>query len=208
VRLVCGARAERLTGRGLVDGVELQDGRRLEADLVVVGIGVRPSVGWLQDSGVLVDGRGVLCDAAGMTSMPNVVAVGDCSAWLDSRTGSHRREEHWTAARERGAIAAASLLGTGAAAPAGRAPYFWSDQFGVRLQFSGSRQADDLLVVEEGDPRDGAFLGVYRRQGRPVGVVALDAARSFSRWRRDLAALDAAVPADAATTATPVALPA
>lgn len=211
VRLVCGARVECLTGVGRVDGVELQDGRRLEADLVVVGIGVRPSVGWLQGSGVSVDGRGVLCDAAGRTSMPNVVAVGDCSTWLDSRTGSHRREEHWTAARERGAIAAASVLGTGTAGLVRRPPYFWSDQFGVRLQFAGSRQADDLFVVEEGDPRDGAFLGVYRRQGRPVAVVALDVCRSFNRWRRDLAALDAAEPAepvDLLVSATTVALPA
>jgi NADPH-dependent 2,4-dienoyl-CoA reductase/sulfur reductase-like enzyme len=190
VRLVAGTRVTKLVGAGSAEGVELHDGRRLAADLVVIGIGVRPAVEWLQGSGVQVDRRGVLCDAAGSSSVPNVVAVGDCSAWYDPHAGDHRREEHWTAARERAAVAAASLLG-GSAAPAARPPYFWSDQFGLRLQFAGRCRPDDVLTVEDGDPRRGGFLAVYRREGRPVGVVALDHSRSFMRRRRELAVLAA-----------------
>ena len=188
VRLLSGARVEGLVGPGAgrAEGVRLQDGRRLPADLVLLAIGVRPAVEWLHGSGLQVDRRGVLCDPAGVSSIPEIVAVGDCAAWYDAEDADFRREEHWTAARERAAVAVGSLLGSPPAAPA-RPPYFWSDQFGLRLQFTGRRRPGDDLVVEEGDPLDLDFLATYRREGRPVGVVALERGRSFTKWRRSLA---------------------
>ncbi|MFD2093790.1 NAD(P)/FAD-dependent oxidoreductase [Blastococcus deserti] len=188
VRLLSGARVESLVGSGAggVEGVQLQDGRRIPADLVLLAIGVRPAVDWLHGSGVQVDRRGVLCDGTGVSSIPDVVAVGDCSAWYDAEGADFRREEHWTAARERAAVAVGSLLG-GSAPASGRPPYFWSDQFGLRLQFAGRRRPGDDLVVEEGDPLDLDFLASYRREGQTVGVVAFDRARSFTKWRRGLA---------------------
>ena len=187
VRLHANARVAALvgTGTGGAEGVQLEDGRRIPADLVLLAIGVRPAVDWLSGSGVQLDRRGVLCDASGVSSLPNVVAVGDCSAWYDPEDADFRREEHWTAARERALVAATSLLG-GSAPPSGRPPYFWSDQFGLRLQFAGRRRTGDDLVVEEGDPRDLDFLASYRREGRPVGVVAFGRGRSFTKWRRAL----------------------
>ena len=189
VRLLSGTRVEALvgTGRGRAEGVQLQDGRRISADVILLAIGVRPAVDWLQGSGVQVDRRGVLCDGAGTSSIPNVVAVGDCSAWYDAEDADFRREEHWTAARERALVAAGSLLGRSAAVP-GRPPYFWSDQFRLKLQFAGRCRPGDELVVEEGDPSDLDFLASYRREGRPVAVVAFRHERSFARWRRTLAA--------------------
>lgn len=188
VRLLGGTRVEGLVGPGAgsADGVTLQDGARLPADLVLLAIGVRPAVEWLQRSGVQVDRRGVLCDAAGASSIPDVVAVGDCAAWYDAEAADFRREEHWTAARERAAVTVGSLMG-GSAPGSGRPPYFWSDQFGLRVQFTGRRRPGDDFVVEEGDPFDLDFLATYRREGRPVGVVAFDRGRSFTRWRRALA---------------------
>ena len=188
VRLRSGARVGALVGSGggRAEGVRLQDGTELPADLVLLAIGVRPAVEWLQGSGVEVDRRGVLCDGVGVSSIPHVVAVGDCSAWYDAEDADHRREEHWTAARERAVIAVGSLLGSSAPASR-RPPFFWSDQFGLRLQFTGRRRTGDDLVVEEGDLLDLDFLATYRREGRPVGVVAFERGRSFTTWRRSLA---------------------
>ena len=188
VRLLTSARVEALVGPGAghAEGVQLQGGLRLEADVVLLAIGVRPVVEWLHGSGVRVDRRGVLCDPFGGSSIPDVVAVGDCSAWYDVEDADHRREEHWTAVRERAAVAVGSLLG-GSVPASGRPPYFWSDQFGLRLQFTGRRRPGDALVVEEGALLDHDFLATYRREGRPVGVIALNQGRAFTKWRRALA---------------------
>lgn len=187
VRLVSGARVARLTGSGRVDGVELQDGRRLGADIVVIGIGVRPAVDWLTGSPVRFDGRGVLCDAGGLSSVPNVAAVGDCSAWFDPALGDHRCEEHWTPARTKAAGAVTSLLAGRTIVPQPRAAYFWSEQYGMQLQIAGRVEPGDELSVEEGTLEHGRFLAAYRRQGCLTAVVALDLSRSFTRWRRQVA---------------------
>ncbi|MGW7002463.1 NAD(P)/FAD-dependent oxidoreductase [Streptomyces sp. NPDC054933] len=188
VRLLCGVGVTALSGGRRVDAVVLDDGRRLPADTVVVGVGARPRVEWLAGSGVALR-DGVECDAAGGTSIPGVVAVGDCAAWYDPSAGAHRRVEHWTAARERPAAAAAALLSGGLAAPEPpRPPYFWSDQYGVRIQFAGHASGADSVTVEEGDPADRSFVAVYRCGGRPVAVLGVDRVRPFTRWRKRLAA--------------------
>lgn len=192
VRLLCGTGVRGITGPGRVEGVELLDGRVLPADLVLVGVGARPVVGWLASSGVTTTADGVVCDATGATSIPWVVAVGDCAAWYDEGLDAHHRVEHWTAARERASTAAACLLSGGTAAPPPARPaYFWSDQYGVRLQFAGHARAGDTVTVEEGSVEERSFLAVYRRDDRPVAVLALDRVRSFTRWRRQLAAVPA-----------------
>jgi len=184
VRLICGAAVRGLTGEGRVDGVLLDDGRRLDADVVLVGIGARPVVEWLDGSGVRL-GDGVVCDAGGATSVPGVVAVGDCAAWFDPALGAHLRVEHWTGAARRPATAAQTLLSGGAAVPDSLAPpYLWSDQYGMRVQFAGHTLPGDEVSVEEGDLASRRFLAVYRREGRTVAVLGVDQPRSFTRWRR------------------------
>ena len=132
----------------------LADGRRLEADVVVVGIGARPTVGWLEGSGLTVE-DGVVCDGRGATGTPGIVAVGDCARWHDERRGHPHRHEHWTSATEQAAVAAATLLG---AEPARglRAPYFWSDLFDTRLQVAGWPDEADRVTIEEGSLRGAA----------------------------------------------------
>lgn len=190
VVLHCGVGVRGLRGNGgRVSGVELADGRVLPADVVVAGVGVRPDTDWLSSSGVEVSPLGVLCDAGGATSLPGVVAVGDCSTWYDDELGAHRRVEHWTAARERGSTAAATLLSGGMTRPgAARPAYFWSDQYGVRVQFTGHALPTDTVTVEEGSVEERRFVAVYRRADRPVAVLALDQPRTFTQWRRRLAA--------------------
>ena len=132
-------------------------------------------------------GNGVLTDARGATNIPGVVAVGDCAAAWSVSAERHVRIEHWTNALEQPATAVATLLG--AAAPtATPVPYFWSDQYGARIQFAGSRREGDVVRVVEGSCADRSFLVVYERDGQPVAVLGMNQPRLFTRWRRQLRA--------------------
>lgn len=186
VRLLCGVGVKGLSGETRVDAVLLEDGRSVPADIVVVGVGARPCVEWLEGSGVALD-NGVKCGADGRTSLAGVVAVGDCANWYDPRVGSHRRVEHWTGALERPAAAVATLLAGGAVEPGvPRPPYFWSDQYGVKIQFAGSAAGADSVTVEEGASGDRNVLAVYRRADQPVAVLGMNQPRVFTRWRKRL----------------------
>ncbi len=188
VRLVCGAGVKGLSGETRVTAVLLEDGRSIPADIVVVGVGARPCVEWLEGSGIALD-NGVKCGADGRTSLAGVVAVGDCANWYDPRAGLHRRVEHWTGARERPDAAVAALLAQGAVEPGvPRPPYFWSDQYGVKIQFVGHASGADSVTVEAGTEDGRDVLAVYRRAGTPVAVLGMNQPRLFMRWRKQLAA--------------------
>ncbi|MGK5531146.1 NAD(P)/FAD-dependent oxidoreductase [Streptomyces sp. URMC 129] len=196
VRLLCGAGVAGLTGDGRVTGVRLADGRLLPADIVVVGVGVRPATDWLSGSGVQVD-DGVVCDAGSATGVPHVVAVGDVARRPHPFTGRHARIEHWSNAVEQARTAARTLL-TGVSAPGPvTAPYFWSDQYQVRIQFAGHVAPGDRPELLDGDVDSRCFTAVYRREGFPVAVLAMNQPKSFNRLRRTLtpAAAVAAHPA-------------
>ncbi|MEV1287685.1 FAD-dependent oxidoreductase [Micromonospora sp. NPDC049679] len=191
VRLLTGTGVARLVGSERVEAVELADGTRLPADVVVVGIGAQPNVEWLADSGLEIHG-GVVTDAACATNLPAVVATGDCAASFSPYAGGIVRTEHWTHAHEQPATAVTTLL-AGAAHPRRAhiaAPYFWSDQYGVRVQFAGHRADGDTVRLVEGDPAQRSFLAVYERDGRPVAVLGMNQAKLFTRWRRQLRAPD------------------
>jgi len=167
-----------------IRGVRLDGGRALPADLVVVAIGIRPNTEWLAGSGLTV-ADGVCTDAGWMTDLPNVVAVGDVARHACG--GQMVRHEHWTAAAEQPAVAVANLL---AGKHIGHCPgqgYFWSDQYGVRIQFAGDIAPDDEVLIAEGSPDDRAFLARYQRAGDTTGVLAMNMARAFTRARRGLA---------------------
>jgi NADPH-dependent 2,4-dienoyl-CoA reductase/sulfur reductase-like enzyme len=183
-RLLTGTGVAGLVGTGKVEAVELADGTRLPADVVVVGIGATPNIEWLADSGVAL-GNGVLTDARGATNIPGVVAVGDCAAAWSASAERHVRIEHWTNALDQPATAVATLLGGGDPAPT-PVPYFWSDQYGARIQFAGSRRESDVARVVEGSCADRSFLVVYERDGETVAVLGMNQPRLFTRWRRQL----------------------
>jgi len=166
--------------------VRLADGTRHPASTVVLGIGARPNVGWLTDSGLTLD-DGVQCDNRGSTSMPGVVALGDCASWYDPTLGRHHRVEHWTGAREQAPVAAATLL-TGGTAPsrALRPPYVWSELHGRRIQIAGHRELADSMAVEAGSVEECSFLVVYRRDGEPVAALAVNQPQQFMSVRRRL----------------------
>lgn len=188
-RLLCGAPVAGLVGHDRVTGVELADGRRLAADVVVVGIGAIANIEWLRESPLEL-ANGVVCDEGGCTSIPNVVAVGDCAAWHEPCVGWPHRVEHWTGALERPAIAVATLLAGGRhnGVPA-KPPYFWSDQYGHRIQFAGIAHPSDDITFEVGNGHDTSFLAVYRRAGEAVAVLGVDQPKLFTRLRRQLSAV-------------------
>jgi len=193
VRLELGVPVAGLTGSDRVTGVELLDGTVVPADVVVVGIGSRPAVDWLAGSGLDLTG-GVVASSTGAVA-PGIWAVGDCSAWYDrARSGAHRTE-HWTDAFERPAVVARSMLGL----PPGalRAPYFWSEQYGIMIQFAGRYTGGEHVVVEAGSAETGDLLATYRRSGpggreQVVAVLGMDQPRLFTRARRSLPGLDVA----------------
>lgn len=165
VSLLRGTGAAGLVGEGRVTGVRLADGRVLSADIVVVGVGVRPATDWLAGSGVQVD-DGAVCDGCA-TSVPRVVAVGDVARCPNPFTGRHARIEHWSNATEQARTAARTLL-SGVSAPAPlTAPYFWSDQYEVRIQLAGHVAPGAEPEVVEGDVDGRSFTAVYRREGTP-----------------------------------------
>jgi 3-phenylpropionate/trans-cinnamate dioxygenase ferredoxin reductase subunit len=185
VHLITGEVVTGLAGNGRVRAVHLAGGRTEPADVVVVGIGAVPNVEWLAGSGIEHDHRGVWTDAAGATNVPQVVAAGDCAFSHCAYAGTALRHEHWTNAVQQPAAAVATLLGATPAPPT--APYFWSDQYGARLQFAGHRLPDDAVEIIDGDPADRRFVAGYRRHGVLVAVFAMNQPKLFGRWRRQLA---------------------
>lgn len=149
-----------------VEAVVLSDGTELPADIVVVGIGSRPATEWLEGSGVQVD-NGVICDEAGRTSAPNVWALGDVASWRDA-TGHQGRVEHWSNVADQARVVVPALLGREVPSVV-VVPYFWSDQYDVKIQCLGEPEADDVVHVVEDDGRK--FLAYYERDGALVGVV-------------------------------------
>lgn len=185
VDLVTGIGVAGLRGMVTVTGVELADGRVLPADIVIVGIGALPNTAWLAGSALTLH-DGVLCDDGCVTALPQVVAVGDVA-----RVGGSRAE-HWTSATEQPRVAVANLLAGRTVETARPLPYFWSDQYGARIQFAGRRRDGDTVRIAEGEladgtPIEGGFLALYERDGRTTAVLSVDRPRPFMRARRELA---------------------
>jgi 3-phenylpropionate/trans-cinnamate dioxygenase ferredoxin reductase subunit len=145
----------------------LSDGTTLHVDLALSGIGSGPATGWLSGSGIAI-GNGVLCDSQGRTSAPGVWALGDVAAWPDS-DGTHLRAEHWTRTREQAKTVARSIMDLGHGPSRAGAPYFWSDQFGLKIQALGTTEPQlEVVVIHDDGQR---FLCAYVNRGRVVGVV-------------------------------------
>lgn len=187
--LRCGSTVEGLeSAGGRVTGVRLGGGEVIPADLVVVGIGVSPSTGWLAGSGLTLHERdgGIVCDAT-LRAADGVYAAGDVAHFPNPLfDGELMRLEHWTTAAEQGALAAKNALDPAAAKELATVPYFWSDWYASRIQFVGIPRGDEIRVVsaETGDER---FLALYRRGDRLVGTITIDRPTQIMKYRRLIA---------------------
>jgi NADPH-dependent 2,4-dienoyl-CoA reductase/sulfur reductase-like enzyme len=161
----------RIEGGDRVERVRLTDGAVLDVDLVVIGIGVGPNTGWLEESGLTID-NGVVCDAT-CRAAPQVVAAGDVARWPNRRFGEVMRVEHWDNAIAMGTHAAHSLLAGAAARPFEPVPWFWSDQYDRKIQLAGRAGPDDVVEVVSGSVEARRFVALYGRAGVVVGVLGM-----------------------------------
>lgn len=165
--------------------VELADGDSVTADVVLVGIGAVPALDWLRGTD-LDTTNGIACDATGRAlGTTGIWALGDVAAWHDSARGRHFRNEHWTSAIDQATVVARDILG--AEPPPPTVPYFWSDQFGLKIQGIGRPDLCDDVVALRGEgmaggPVKGTVAG-YFRADHLVAVVGFGAAKWVARYR-------------------------
>jgi len=184
VDLRCGVSVASIEGGERVERVHLSDGSEVDADVVVVGIGVSPVTDWLEGSGVVCD-DGVVCDETCQTSLPGVVAAGDVARWHNPLFEETMRVEHWSNAVEMGRAAAERLLaGDGQAQPFGPVPFFWSDQYDLKIQFAGRTTGADESRIAHGSLEERKFIKLFGRKGRLIGALAFNMPRDCMKYRR------------------------
>ncbi|MEM9522312.1 MAG: FAD/NAD(P)-binding oxidoreductase [Actinomycetota bacterium] len=183
VDLRTGVGVERLEAEGgRVARVVLGNGDVVEADVVVIGIGVIPNTEWLEGSGLALD-DGVLCDAT-MLAAPGVTAAGDVARWPNGRFDEVMRVEHWDNAIEQGVHAAERLLVDDAdAAPFEPVPWFWSDQFDRKIQLAGRIRPGDDVHLATGSLDERRFAQLYGREGKLVGVLGFNRPRHVMQYK-------------------------
>jgi NADPH-dependent 2,4-dienoyl-CoA reductase/sulfur reductase-like enzyme len=166
----------------------LEKGGTIGADLVVVGIGVRPRLELAEKAGLKLD-RGIVVDRYLETSAPGVYAAGDIARWPDPHSGENIRVEHWVVAERQGQAAALNMLGH--ARPFTAVPFFWSQHYDVPINYVGHAEVWDEIVTE-GDVMSKDCVLRFKRNGRVSAVASIF---------RDLESLEAEVLMEHATAA-------
>jgi len=164
----------------------LKSGGTLDADLVVVGVGVRPRLALAEQAGLAID-RGLTVNEQLQTSAPDIYAAGDIARWPDRHSGERIRVEHWVVAERQGQVAAVNMLGHNERFDA--VPFFWSQHYDVPINYIGHAERWDTITVE-GDVKAKDCLLRYRRDGRVLAVASIY--RDFDNLKAELAMEQAA----------------
>jgi 3-phenylpropionate/trans-cinnamate dioxygenase ferredoxin reductase component len=183
VDLRCDVAVAELTGSdGAVTGVTLSDGGRIEADMVLVGVGITPNSQLAAEAGLEV-GDGIVVDEHLRTSDPNTFAAGDVASAYNPRLGRHIRVEHWANARRQGAIAAKSMLGQDAVDI--RPSYFYSDQYDLGMEYTGDLGPsgyDEVVFRRHPDPRQVIVFWLHgQRVQAGMNINVWDVAEDIER---------------------------
>ncbi len=199
VDLRLGAEVAAIEGSARVEAIRLQDGSTIPCHTVVVGVGVTPETGWLEGSGIALD-DGVPVDHFCETNVPGIFAAGDLARWPYTFPASDDtvsvRLEHWDNALRQGESAAHNMLGQHV--PYRPTPYFWSDQYDLKIQMLGLAPTWETLVVR-GDPATRSFLAFYLVDGRIWAGLLVNRPRDMVPLKRLIASgarLDVALLAD------------
>jgi 3-phenylpropionate/trans-cinnamate dioxygenase ferredoxin reductase subunit len=198
VELLLGESVESFVGDAAIEGVRTANGRTIECDFALVGIGVLPRVGLASAAGIAVD-NGILVDAALQTSAPDVFAVGDVANASHPFFGQRIRVEHWSNALNQGPAAARAMLGQPVSYD--RLPYFFSDQYDVGMEYSGYAPTWDEVVLR-GDSRTGEFVAFWLQERRVLAgmnVNIWDVNEHIQALIRSRQAVDVAALADPET---------
>jgi len=175
VKLLLSTGLSGFSGDACVSSVELDDGSELPADLVVVGIGIQPNTELATDAGLEVD-DGIVVDDHCRTDDPRIYAIGDCTFHPNDVLGRSLRLESVHNAVEQAKTAAANICGEDASYA--QVPWFWSDQYDLKLQIAGLSEGYDQTVIR-GNPDERAFSCVYLRDGRLLAVDAVNSPKDF-----------------------------
>lgn len=197
VDLRTGVTIAAIEGDDRVRGVRLADGEYIAADLVIVGIGVQPNTELAETAGLAVD-NGIVIDAQGLTSDPDIFAAGDCASHFTPRYNRRLRLESVPNAGEHAKVAAATMCGK--SKEISTLPWFWSDQYDLKLQIAGLNTGYDEVVLR-GDPNTGrGFACFYFTQGRMIAADCVNRPQEFMFSRRAVTerlSLDRSLLADA-----------
>jgi apoptosis-inducing factor 3 len=177
VRLHLSAKVARIEGKQVL----LQGGERIDADIVVVGIGVEPRLQLAEGGGLSLD-RGVMADSRLQTSDSHIFAAGDIARWPDPHSRENIRVEHWVVAERQGQVAAANMLGKDKLFT--MVPFFWTKHFDLSIRYVGHAEAWDETLVE-GDLTNRNGLVRFRRAGRDLAVAIVE--RDKDSLRAELA---------------------
>ena len=187
IRLGMGIKA--LHGSEHVESAELSDGERVEVDAVLFALGAQINSEWLTDSGLELNPAVVTDATLTSTNDPDILAAGDIAACpVALAGGAPLRIEHWTTAAEHGQLAGRNaLLDPGERVAHSTPPYFWSDQYGLKIQAIGCPALTQEIELLEQSPEGDRFVVAYVQGDRLVGVVAVNAAKRLAWYRRQLA---------------------
>ena len=183
VEVITGTPVESFKGHDRVEKVDLANGTEIDADVVIVGIGVRPNTEWLNNSGLTID-NGIVCDET-CQAAPGIVAAGDVARWPNKLFGEQMRVEHWDNAVEQGVYAARRLLaGENEIEPYAPTPWFWTDQFDRKIQLAGRTRPTDEVKIVNGSIEERRFAAAYGREGKLVGILGFNRPRHVMQYKQ------------------------